>query len=1276
MATPTDSEDRLTTDLVSFVPRLTLEWLRSSPDLRWLEIEGSLAFVDISGFTAMSEKLSSLGKAGAEEVTDVMNATFAALLDVAYAEGGGLLKFGGDALLLLYEGDDHAKRAARAAFEMRRTLRAVGRPRTSAGAVNLRMHAGIHSGTFQFFLVGETHRELLVTGPAVTRTVEMEAASEAGEILLSPEAAALIDPHVLGEEKGPGRLLLTAPEVMGSLAPLPDIEGVPLEIAVPAPLRAQLLEVGPLEGEHRNAAIGFIRFAGIDDVIQTEGPAAAAEALDLLVRTVQAAADEHDVTFLESDVDRDGGRIVLVAGAPQTFGNDEERLLRTLRAAVDAGLPLPVHVGASRGRVFTGQVGATFRRTYTVLGDTAALAARLMAHAGEDEIYVAAEAFSRAGTHFEGTELEPLIVKGKSEPVHAVLLGGMAVEPVGEREAGAGKKLPFVDRERERAVLGASVAPVRMGFGTLVEIVGEPGIGKSRLADELRDNCADMQLLTARCDQYESATPYHAFRPFLRSLLDVELNGGGEHNRAVLAQRLEAIDRDLVPWAPLLAAPLDADVESTPEVDELDPSFRRARLHGVVGSLLGRLLTSPTLLVFEDVHWMDDASSELLRHLGTQLSTRPWLTCTTRRPGDGGFAAAEGTPPLPALTLRLEPLPAEDAKSLVRSATGDRALSDEELAAITERAAGNPLFLQELASPEDAVDEGEQLPETVEALVTTRIDRLAPGDRALLRWASVLGTAFSGAVIADVLDEDPSAAADSKAWDRLDEFVERDPHIAGGFRFRHALIRDAAYEGLSYRRRRELHGRIAEVLEAREGEPELLSLHFHRAERAPETWRYSTDAGSRAQAKWANLEAAQFYERALEWAKAIPGLEPKTIAEVWESLGDCLHLAGRYERAAEAYEAARDLLPKHSRELVQLIAKEGLLREDMGRYEDAIHFYARGLRAVNHLPPSSERDGLQNQLNMYWAFARYREGDFQDCIRRCNDVFERALEIDDQQQLGDAYLMLHLVHTQIGSPERFAFRGLALPIFEELGNLKRQATVLNNLGIDAYYEGDWAKALDVYERSRALFDRIGDLTNVAMAKNNIGEILSDQGNLEEAERLFQEVRNAVDPTGHRGLSLMARLNLGRAAARAGRFDEAEELLTEARDGFHEIQASSFEQEAHARLAEAAILAGDPERALREIEFAELVGETNAPPQLQAVLFRVRGYAHLQMQRPDEASREFDRSLEAARQAGALYEIALSLGAKGLGRGAEAAAAESQKLLEALQVERVAEIPLA
>src|SRR5262245_30679546 len=492
--TATDSDrSGSAADLVSFVPRLTIEWLRSDPELLSLEVDGTLAFVDISGFTAMSEQLSSLGRAGAEEVTDVMNTTFSALLDEAYALGGGLLKFGGDALLLLYQGDGHAARAARAAFEMRRTLRAIGRPRTSAGTVQLRMHAGLHTGRFQFFLVGESHRELLVTGPAATRTVEMEAASEAGEILVSTETAAALDPSTLGEEKGPGRLLQAGPDVTGALEPLPQVEGVPIELAVPAPLRAQLLEVGPFEGEHRHAAIAFVRYTGLDEIISTEGHASAAEAMDVVARTIQQAADDHAVTFLESDVDRDGGRIILVAGAPQTFGDNEERMLRTVRAIVDAGLPVPVHIGVSEGRVFTGQVGAPFRRTYTILGDTAALAARLMAKAPEDEIWVSDGALTRGGGSFGSTALEPLTLKGKAEPVQAFVLGELVAAEERTEPAEARDELPFFDRERERAVLGASVAPVRMGFGTLVELVGEPGIGKSRLAQELKDNCSDMR---------------------------------------------------------------------------------------------------------------------------------------------------------------------------------------------------------------------------------------------------------------------------------------------------------------------------------------------------------------------------------------------------------------------------------------------------------------------------------------------------------------------------------------------------------------------------------------------------------------------------------------------------------------------------------------------------------------------------------------------------------------------------------------------------------------
>src|SRR5256714_2137719 len=199
--------------LTPYVPRLVVEWLRDDKEATLQTIEGTLAFVDISGFTAMSERLSSRGKAGAEEVTEVMNSTFARLLDVAYGEGGTLLKFGGDALLLFFAGESHAARGTKAAVGMRTALAELGAPSTSAGPVELRLHAAINTGSFDFFLVGDVHRQLIVAGPAVTRTVELEDIGEAGEIIVSAETAATLGADAVGAEKAGGYLVDAAPEV-------------------------------------------------------------------------------------------------------------------------------------------------------------------------------------------------------------------------------------------------------------------------------------------------------------------------------------------------------------------------------------------------------------------------------------------------------------------------------------------------------------------------------------------------------------------------------------------------------------------------------------------------------------------------------------------------------------------------------------------------------------------------------------------------------------------------------------------------------------------------------------------------------------------------------------------------------------------------------------------------------------------------------------------------------------------------------------------------------
>src|SRR6476646_10628685 len=431
-------------DLTPFVPRVVVDWLRVDPEARHRRLEGTLAFVDISGFTALNERLAQKGKLGAEEVTEVMNRTFERLLDVAYAAGGGLLKFGGDALLLFFTGDEHAARACDAAWGMRTALRELGRPETSVGPVTLKMHVGIHADTFDFFLVGESHRELLVSGPCVPRTGEMESGAEAGEILVSDETAATLPNGVLGENKAGGRLLEASPGVKGGLEPLPPLEGLDLAHCVPAQVR-RVVEDGKAESEHRQASVAFVHFGGVDDLLADEGPDRVAEALDELVTGAQRVADEHGVTFLETDIDTDGGKMILVAGAPSTAGEDEERILRAARGIADLPSELPLRIGTARGRVFAGQVGAQFRRTYTILGKTAALAARLMGKAGPGQVLTNSDLLERSRSTFEADELEPLTLKGIDEPVTAFDVVGIS----GTAAIGAEDRLPFVGRERE-----------------------------------------------------------------------------------------------------------------------------------------------------------------------------------------------------------------------------------------------------------------------------------------------------------------------------------------------------------------------------------------------------------------------------------------------------------------------------------------------------------------------------------------------------------------------------------------------------------------------------------------------------------------------------------------------------------------------------------------------------------------------------------------------------------------------------------------------------------
>jgi class 3 adenylate cyclase/tetratricopeptide (TPR) repeat protein len=1197
-----------------YVSRLAAEWSAIAPGERARVLDGSLLGLDISGFTALSERLQEKGKLGAEELIALIGRCYSGLIDIAGSYGGDVLKFRGDALLMVFEGDGHETRAASAALAMQRFIAEGGAAgESSVGPVQLSMCAGLVSGPCHFFLVGRHHRELLVCGPSASLTLELEDAAEKGEVLVSPRTAEALEGFVAGERDG---AFLLRPDAGDTELPLlpdePDLAEDALAELVPPQLRVPIAQ-NAVEAEHRRVTAAFVKYSGTDDLVERLDEATAA--LSDLAAAVSAETEERRVTWLESDIDRDGGKLYLVAGAPASEGDEEDRMLRTLRAIVDAHVGPPISVGVNRGPVLAGPIGSDRRNTYAVMGDTVNLAARLCARAEKGEILATGEVLQRSRTRFETTPRQ-FLMKGKAKPVTGYSVGQIAGEALETTRA----LLPLVGREAEMTALREALDSARMREGRAVELVGEPGAGKTRLVEELVSSALGFQVLRTRCEPYSASTPFAPLRTLLRPLVGILPEDSPDAAGAKLTAFVNGVMPNLTVWVPLLALPLDAEVPATPEVDEIDPAFRRDRLHDVVDQFLMRLLLMPTAILVEDTHWLDDASQLVLAKLAAP-GPRPWLVVTTRRPS-GPLLAETAT------VLELEPLTSEDARTLALAAAGDTPLSEAELAALTERAAGNALFIRELAlSPGD----GDALPETVESLLTNRIDALDPSDRLLLRHASVIGPSFDLDLLTDTLTDE---GADPEQWERLADFVEWEGPAQ--LRFRHDLVRAAAYEGLSFARRREIHAGVGEALERRStdaaSQAGMLSLHFFQAAEWEKAWRYAVRGGDDARSKYANVDAATFYERALT---AAASLEPpeQEIARVQEALGDVRELFASYDEADGAYVQALE----HGGRAARIMRKRGVVAERQGRYDDALALYDAGA------PEADARESVALQLGR--AIVLYRQGEIDDSARTSEEAAAAAIALDDREALANAYWIRALAEGDRGGPAA-EFLGLALPIFEELALLQMQVKVLQNTAVRAFYDSEWEKAVEYYRRTEEMARRAGDVLGSGIAALNHGELRLHQGRLEEAHELLEGAlrtfRAAKYPIGQ-ALTLVY---LGHLAAEQSRFEDASTLFGAALEQLVAVGSKSLLIEADARRAQAYVLEGrHDEAAALSQDCLEREQETGEAGVRTALLERLLAVAAVQARRREDASPHFDASLRLGRELGADYEVGRTLQAK-------------------------------
>jgi len=1211
-----------------YVPRILLRHLVEDPEATCWTAEGSVVFVDISGFTKLSEKLAKVGKEGAEQVTEAIEACFTDLLAVAYANDGSLIKFGGDALLLWFEDDDHVANACRSAVWMRRALRDVGRIEVPGSHVQLRMSVGVHTGTYHFFHVGGSHRELVVAGPGWTGTAHMEHEADAGDILMSPEVAATLPTRCVGDAKGPGFLLKREPPGHHVAAAIPTYEVDPEAIAncLSTAVRTHVLAGGGTP-EHRQISIAFIHFDGTDGAIVTRGPAAVAADLQVLLADTQAACDEFGVCFLATDADIDGGKLILTAGAPTITGNDEERMLFALRKIADVERAIPIRIGVNRGGVFAGDIGPWYRRTYTVMGDAVNLAARLMAAASPGEIYATAEVLEASGTRFATTELEPFMVKGKAKPVQAWAVG----EVLGSRTRDASVKLPLIGRDEELAQLRAALAEARAGRGSLVEIVGEPGIGKTRLIEELHAD-QEAHVLVATAEAFTSSTPYVIWRELLRDMLGV---GWEADDRSVVRKLQEIIaarDPSLVPWLPLVAIPLDVDMPLTDEVAQLAEEFRQPKLHEVVGRFLALALDEETLIHVEDAHLMDGASTDLFVYLLGDLGERPWLWTLTRRDMDTGFVAPEHER---AKMISLGPLAREDVLALVEAATEHAPLLPHDVSLVADRAGGNPQFGLDLVQ---VAATGGALPESIEKAAMARIDALVPADRALVRRASVLGVSFSSRFIEEVMDDD-APPLDEDTWGRLGEFFVDDGDEY--FRFRRAVVRDAAYAGLPFRTRRTLHARVAERFEREFNVEEsggLLSLHYFLAGDNQRAWGYARAAGKRAADQYAQQEAARLYRRAIDAAQRLPGFDEVTLADLYESLTEALFGSGDFPGAAEACSSVYRHRGKDRVGQGRALMKRANIEARLQTYSRTLWWITR-TRSVLADSDAPEAKAIAASAAAYYAAILDRLGRTTESMGWAERAVEEAEASGSRQALAEAYDILDVVNLDLGRPSG-TYWDKAIAIFEEVGDLKEQMRLLVNRGVGLQAEGRFDDAMARYGQARQIAEQIGDAYVSALLKMNEAEVHGDRGEFDEAEELLRGSVRYLRAAGDTYMLASSMQYLGRVLGRVGKVEEALRVLNEAEEGFDAVGAAPDAAEVRVLIAECQVLRQEPDAAMSQLDS---ISESDAAESSLGLLaLRVRGYALAQLGKSDEARRLFEESLAGARQRDAAFEVFESL----------------------------------
>jgi class 3 adenylate cyclase/tetratricopeptide (TPR) repeat protein len=995
---------------------------------------------------------------------------------------------------------------------------------------------------------------------------------------------------------------------------------------------------GEHRGERRVVTVLFCDVAGSTSLAEGMDPEAWSEIMNTTFEYLIEPVERYGGTVARLM----GDAILAFFGAPTAHEDDPQRAVMAgldilegispfrekLRS--ERGLDYNVRVGINTGLVVVGDVGSETAGEYTAMGDAVNVAARMEQTAAPGAVQISQDTYTLVAPLFDFRELGGIPVKGKRKPVLAYQVMGVKAEPGSLRGlSDQGISSPLVGRQAEFETARVAFDQLFIGLGGILVVLGEAGIGKSRLINELRqtalsaDNSsnqpgpspASILWLEGQPLSYSQTISYWPFQQILRQYASID----DDDDESIALKKLEIKIQQLFPAEaveilPYLASLLSLEIsgEYSERVKYLNAEALKSQVYRASRRFFQRLAEqSPLVLLFDDLHWMDASSAELLEHLMPLVEMVPMLICALSRP-----AAESPTANLVAQTeeqfkdhltlISLAPLAPNDSRRLVQNLLAVDDLPEQARQMILDKADGNPFYLEEIVR--DLIEKGAlvqdeptgrwratkliaevTVPDTIQGLLIARIDRLDEHLKQVVRQAAVIGRAFLYRILNAIVDDAPDLDQQLDQLQRVELIQEQQRIPELEYIFKHALAQEAAYDSILLQERRKAHAKVGAAIETQMADRldefyGLLAYHYSAAEEWERAQEYLFKAGDQAGRMAADAEALAHYRKAMEAYALVRGddWDPLERAQLERKIGEALFRLGEHEQAQAYLERALAFLG------------EGLPATRWGTRLAIVHailiqighrFISRRLvRSMKGSPNPATEEIFLISLALSWVEV------FHD-IERYLLVSIKVL--NSSERGGFAYGSAYLASNMATGLDLLGRRSLAERYFRIATDYSQQMVPYRpvyllelSLAIHYNFRGNAEKSLKHSNLASEIAQSTGDLRGWGSARDLVAWAQHTQCKLSDAVTTWLEMISVGEEGSDRQVICWGFSGLGTTQRRLGQLDEAIDNLQRSIEIAQELPDYRTQVTAGAWLGRCYLAKGELEQAFMVLETSQ------------------------------------------------------------------------------------------